>query len=212
VNAGPSLHLHLAYGLCTGPDKQAKVAHYLGLKANQNQHINTSLLASSTFHNPHIYSKLVDFVDLDERDSFFPGRGWLTRSGIEDDIPQYGPKRMSEAQKRMQEETKARQEVGKRSAIAFQPGKSGRERAGETHKRDGGSGKVQNSEKPRVKDRESRSERERDRETDRYRPDRPRDVASSGKYSNTLGFGRRNREGGWDERDMTKEKPKYRYY
>jgi hypothetical protein len=191
---------------------QAKVAHFLGLKANQNQHINTSLLASSTFHNPHIYSKLVEFVDVDERQSYFPGHGWLTRSVIEDEIQRYGPKRMSEDQKRMQEQAKVRQEVGKRSTIAFQPGKSGRDKDGERYETGGGNGRGRLDDKKREKDRESRRERERDRERDRYRPDRPRDVGSSSKYSNTLGFGRRDREGGWDERDMTKEKPKYRYY
>ena len=38
---------------------QAKVDQFLRLKYEKGQHINSTLLASSTFANPHIYAKLV---------------------------------------------------------------------------------------------------------------------------------------------------------
>lgn len=41
------------------PLPQAKVAKFLQLKYEKDQHINTTLLSSSAFANPHIYAKLV---------------------------------------------------------------------------------------------------------------------------------------------------------
>jgi hypothetical protein len=38
---------------------KAKVQQFLRLKYEKGQHINTTLLSSSSFANPHIYSKLV---------------------------------------------------------------------------------------------------------------------------------------------------------
>ena len=145
---------------------QGKVSSYLRLKYDHGQHINTSLLSSSSFANPHIYSQLVSFVDLSERSTAFPssdsssgtsGRngsdvsnGWLTRQGLEDQLDKYGPKVLAEEQKRKQEAVKRAQEVGKRSTIDFAPPRRDRRK----------------------------DERRRD---DRYR--------------------RRDRDGGWDERD-----------
>lgn len=40
-------------------DNQAKVTHFLRLKDEQGEHINTRLLGSSAFANPRIYSQLV---------------------------------------------------------------------------------------------------------------------------------------------------------
>lgn len=45
----------LADGHCT----KAKVSNFLKLKIEQDRHINTTLLSSTAFANPHIYSKLV---------------------------------------------------------------------------------------------------------------------------------------------------------
>jgi hypothetical protein len=41
---------------------QSKVQQFLRLKYERGQHINTTLLSSSSFANPHIYSKLVSVV------------------------------------------------------------------------------------------------------------------------------------------------------
>jgi hypothetical protein len=42
-----------------GCDDQNKVNTYLQYKLERGQHINTTLLSSTAFANPHIYSKLV---------------------------------------------------------------------------------------------------------------------------------------------------------
>ncbi|KAK1922375.1 HCNGP-like protein-domain-containing protein [Papiliotrema laurentii] len=195
------------------PQLRAKVAQFLKLKYEKGQHINTSLLQSASFHNPHIYSKLVEFVDLDERRSYFPSGGWLTRLGIEGEVADHGPKRMAEEQRRRQEETKRGQEAGKRTAIAFQSGRKdrdegagvggGREREREREERRERDGR-------RDRDRERRGDRQRDRDRDRQ-VERERPRQGDGKYRDTLGLAR-DRDGGWDERDMRKDKPKYRYY
>jgi hypothetical protein len=46
---------------CATADMQAKVQHFLKLKYERGQHINSTLLSSSSFANPHIYSKLVSY-------------------------------------------------------------------------------------------------------------------------------------------------------
>jgi hypothetical protein len=43
---------------------KAKVQQFLRLKYKKGQHINTTLLSSSSFANPHIYSKLVSELVL----------------------------------------------------------------------------------------------------------------------------------------------------
>ena len=52
---------------------QAKVQQFLRLKYERGQHINTTLLSSSSFANPHIYSKLVSRVLPDNGLSLCPG-------------------------------------------------------------------------------------------------------------------------------------------
>lgn len=122
---------------------KAKVANFLRLKYDQGEHINTRLQSSSTFANPHIYSKLVrltteatalrrsgvryritdfqvDFVQISEHSSAFPSGGWLTRRHIEAEIPFYGPAALNAQQKAKQEATRRAQEVGKRKEISFQ--------------------------------------------------------------------------------------------
>jgi hypothetical protein len=89
---------------------QAKVASFLEMKQDRGMHINTTLMSSTAFANPHIYAKLVseeeepmgaktstetacgqvEFVDIDERGSSFPGGGWLTRRGLEERVPSWG--------------------------------------------------------------------------------------------------------------------------
>jgi hypothetical protein len=92
---------------------KAKVGNFLRLKVEEDRHINTTLLSSTAFANPHIYSKLVspiflspvmkelaiadprvqvEFVDIDERGSAFPGGGWITRRNLETRIPTWGAK------------------------------------------------------------------------------------------------------------------------
>jgi len=40
------------------------------------KHFNDSLMSNRSFRNPHLYTKLVEFVDVDERSTNFPGDMW----------------------------------------------------------------------------------------------------------------------------------------
>ncbi len=57
---------------------QAKITTFLKLKRDpQNpRHFNDSLMANRAFRNPHLYAKLVEFVDVDERTTNFPKDMW----------------------------------------------------------------------------------------------------------------------------------------
>ncbi|ORX38982.1 HCNGP-like protein-domain-containing protein [Kockovaella imperatae] len=162
-----------------------KVAQFLDLKYSRGQHINTSLLSSTTFANPHIYAKLVEFVDLSERATAFPSGGWLTRQGLEYLRPKYGPKALGDEQKRKQEEVRKAQEVGKRNSISFAPGRHADDRdvRGVDRSKD-------NRDARRDSDRVRHGHR-----NDRDRRDSHRD--RSGRY---------HKDGGWEERDMKRDK------
>nr|XP_018258940.1 uncharacterized protein I303_08480 [Kwoniella dejecticola CBS 10117]OBR81098.1 hypothetical protein I303_08480 [Kwoniella dejecticola CBS 10117] len=143
-----------------------KVEHFLKLKYENGEHINTRLLSSSAFANPHIYSKLVEFVSIDERSTNFPSSGWLTRRNLESLIPEYGPTSLSARQKAKEEAVKASQAVGQRRVIKFAPPKyqdKKRDRNGHSHHDNDHSSR--HSHKDRHKDRER--DRERDKKRDR---------------------------------------------
>ncbi|QRV75942.1 HCNGP domain-containing protein [Ceratobasidium sp. AG-Ba] len=53
----------------------AKVAKFLALK-KQGTHFNDILMRNKSFNNPHIYAKLVDFVEVDETGTNFPKNIW----------------------------------------------------------------------------------------------------------------------------------------
>ncbi|KAG8745385.1 hypothetical protein FRC10_008244 [Ceratobasidium sp. 414] len=57
------------------PELAAKVAKFLALK-KQGTHFNDILMRNKSFNNPHIYAKLVDFVDVDETGTNFPKNMW----------------------------------------------------------------------------------------------------------------------------------------
>ncbi|WWD20950.1 hypothetical protein CI109_105428 [Kwoniella shandongensis] len=105
------------------PQLKAKVENFLRLKYERGEHINTRLLSSSSFANPHIYSKLVEFVSIDERATAFPSSGWLTRRNLESLLPTYGPSALSSAQKAKEEAVRASQAIGTRKEIGFAPAK-----------------------------------------------------------------------------------------
>jgi hypothetical protein len=42
----------------------------------QPKHFNDSLMANRSFRNPHLYAKLVEFVDVDESATNFPKDLW----------------------------------------------------------------------------------------------------------------------------------------
>jgi hypothetical protein len=57
---------------------QAKLAQFHTLKKDPHQpkHFNDSLMSNRSFRNPHLYAKLVEFVDVDERTTNFPKDIW----------------------------------------------------------------------------------------------------------------------------------------
>lgn len=57
---------------------QAKLAQFHTLKRDPHnpKHFNDSLMSNRSFRNPHLYAKLVEFVDVDERTTNFPKDIW----------------------------------------------------------------------------------------------------------------------------------------
>ncbi|CAD6886373.1 unnamed protein product [Tilletia caries] len=169
------------------PRAQARLANFHRLKAS-GTHFNSSLMRSQAFHNPHIYAKLVSFVDIEETGSNYK---LLIRPGAWDshdaELLKLGDARtISEVQKRMTEEKQAAQGPGKRSQIAFTAAASSTSatRGAEGRHRPSSSSTAKSrdqhqSSRDRHKDRERDyypREREKDREQDRDRL-REKDVA-----------------------------------
>ncbi|CAK5271775.1 unnamed protein product [Mycena citricolor] len=66
-----------ASGAAPDPAIAAKLAQFQALKnAQPPRHFNDSLMGSRAFRNPHLYAKLVEFVDVDERTTNFPTALW----------------------------------------------------------------------------------------------------------------------------------------
>jgi hypothetical protein len=57
---------------------QTKLAQFHALKRDPEnpKHFNDSLMSNKSFRNPHLYTKLVEFVDVDERTTNFPKEIW----------------------------------------------------------------------------------------------------------------------------------------
>ena len=57
------------------------------------KHFNDSLMSNRSFRNPHLYTKLVEFVDVDERTTNFPKDIWdpenVQRDWFADQIGKY---------------------------------------------------------------------------------------------------------------------------
>ncbi|KAG5640344.1 hypothetical protein DXG03_009142 [Asterophora parasitica] len=55
-----------------------KLAQFHTLKCDSSnpRHFNDSLMSNRSFRNPHLYTKLVEFVDVDERSTNFPPDIW----------------------------------------------------------------------------------------------------------------------------------------
>lgn len=117
---------------------QVKVKSFLKLKLEKGQHINTTLLSSSAFANPHIYTKLVEFVDIDERGTAYPGAGgWLTRQSLENRIADWGPEAIAKDQAAADKAREDAQKAGMRGKIAFASSSSARG-SGRSHSIGGG--------------------------------------------------------------------------
>ncbi|KAK6904502.1 hypothetical protein I204_06895 [Kwoniella mangroviensis CBS 8886] len=154
---------------------RTKVEHFLKLKYERGEHINTRLLSSPAFANPHIYSKLVEFVSINERSSNFPSSGWLTRRKLEGLIPMYGPQALSSQQKAKQEAVKASQGIGQRREITFAPAKHKDKERDRGKDRNGWDKDEKHSHKHghdyghKDRDRQRDRDRDRDRKRDRDR-------------------------------------------
>ncbi|TFK85474.1 HCNGP-domain-containing protein [Polyporus arcularius HHB13444] len=117
---------------------EAKITTFLKLKRDpQNpRHFNDSLMANRAFRNPHLYAKLVEFVDVDERTTNFPKDMWDPLDVKEE----WYADRIAEAQKAKSEAASAAQQPNKRARIDFASasstssadGRGGRSRGGKS--------------------------------------------------------------------------------
>ena len=126
-------------------------------------------------------------MDLSERATAFPGGSWLTRQGLEDLIPDYGPKALNEVQKRKQEEVRRTQEVGKRKAIDFAPARK--------QDTDGGRSRYRAREADRDRNGDNARRRYHGHREDREGADHRRERERRDEHRS-----------GWNERDMRRDK------
>ncbi|KAF8707384.1 HCNGP-like protein, partial [Rhizoctonia solani] len=100
----------------------AKISKFLALK-KQGTHFNDILMKNKSFNNPHIYAKLVDFVEVDETGTNFPKNVWnphdIQPEWYAEELGKWFFFKMSTAQKKRSAEAVAAQAPGKRSRIAF---------------------------------------------------------------------------------------------
>ncbi|KAJ1311164.1 hypothetical protein OPQ81_009665 [Rhizoctonia solani] len=96
------------------PELSAKITKFLALK-KQGTHFNDILMKNKSFNNPHIYAKLVDFVEVNETGTNFPKSIWNPH----DIQPEWYAEEIAAAQKKRSAETASAQAPGKRSRIAF---------------------------------------------------------------------------------------------
>ncbi|KIJ38892.1 hypothetical protein M422DRAFT_258299 [Sphaerobolus stellatus SS14] len=97
------------------PELEAKLQQFFDLKrGDPPRHFNDSLMSNRTFRNPHLYAKLVEFVDVDETCSNIPKGVWDM-----DDLGGWDAEKIAAAQKERSEQQVAAQAPGKRSHIPF---------------------------------------------------------------------------------------------
>jgi len=97
------------------PAIQTKLAQFHALKHDSEhpKHFNDSLMSNRSFRNPHLYAKLVEFVDVDERTTNFPRDIWSP-----DDIqPEWSADSIAALQKARSEQAASSQ--SKRAQINF---------------------------------------------------------------------------------------------
>jgi len=99
------------------PAIEAKLAQFNALKRDPHnpKHFNDSLMSNRSFRNPHLYAKLVEFVDVDERTTNFPLDIWNPKN-MQDE---WFADRIAERQKARSEQQAAAQSFNKRSRIDF---------------------------------------------------------------------------------------------
>ncbi|KAF9528648.1 HCNGP-like protein-domain-containing protein [Crepidotus variabilis] len=96
---------------------QAKLSQFSTLKKDpiNPKHFNDSLMSNRSFRNPHLYAKLVEFVDVNERVTNFPQDLWDPQNVK----PEWFANRIAESQKERSERQSTAQAPGKRSRIDF---------------------------------------------------------------------------------------------
>jgi len=93
---------------------ESKIRHFQSLKL-QGRHFNDSLMSNKAFRNPHIYAKLVEFVEVDEMGTRFPKHLWDPF----DLEPEWYADKIAAFQKQRSEQAATSQAAGKRSHIDF---------------------------------------------------------------------------------------------
>ncbi|KAF9478963.1 HCNGP-domain-containing protein [Pholiota conissans] len=103
------------------PALRAKLMQFFALKHDpvNPKHFNDSLMSNRSFRNPHLYTKLVEFVDVDERATNFPKDIWDPN----DVKPDWFADQIADVQKEQSERQSASQAAGKRSHINFSSAK-----------------------------------------------------------------------------------------
>lgn len=98
------------------PTLVAKLSQFHALKKDpaNPKHFNDSLMSNRSFRNPHLYAKLVEFVDVDERATNFPKEIWDPM----DVNYEWFAEQIAEVQKKRAEQQQ-QAEGGKRSRIDF---------------------------------------------------------------------------------------------
>ncbi|KAH9936983.1 HCNGP-like protein-domain-containing protein [Fomitopsis serialis] len=99
------------------PALEAKLTQFMSLKRNLSDpiHFNDSLMSNRSFRNPHLYTRLVEFVDVDERATNFPKELW-DPTDVQDE---WYADRIAEAQKVRSEQQAAQDGSFKRLKIDF---------------------------------------------------------------------------------------------
>lgn len=100
------------------PEVEAKLMHFHTLKNDGNapKHFNDSLMMNRSFRNPHLYAKLVEFADVDEKATNFPRDVWDPTDMREE----WYADKIAEAQRtRYEQQTSSSNHREKRSRIEF---------------------------------------------------------------------------------------------
>ncbi|KAF8504426.1 HCNGP-like protein-domain-containing protein [Russula emetica] len=99
------------------PAIEAKLTQFHALKRDPDQpkHFNDSLMSNRSFRNPHLYAKLVEFVDVDERATNFPKEIWDPHDVQEDWLAD----KIAARQKARSEQQESAQSSNKRARIEF---------------------------------------------------------------------------------------------
>jgi hypothetical protein len=110
------------------PKLKEKLARFHTMKDEQDTHFNESLMRTRAFHNPHIYAKLVEWLDIDESASAYQHMCkdvdvdaiWTATQASRKHLLQEGDaERLDDLQRRTQKELEESKARGKRNQIAF---------------------------------------------------------------------------------------------